>query len=57
MGATYKEIAEGGDLPLSPENALNMVRGWNNLPPEQKAAWGAQAREENMRGGNGPFGN
>ncbi len=49
LGTTYPEFILGLDPPPTPEIVLELAHGWNNLTPEQKAAWEAYAAQENDR--------
>ncbi len=46
-----------GDPPPPPDVLCNLLRGWRNLTPAQKAAWDDAAARENMRTGAGSIKN
>jgi hypothetical protein len=55
--ATYREFVAGSDEPVTPETALKLAGAWNNLTPEQVAAWNAFAEQEKMCGADADWTN
>jgi hypothetical protein len=54
MGSTYQECVDAAGGPITPEIVLELARGWNNLTPNQQAAWHSAAKRRNMGGADLP---
>jgi hypothetical protein len=50
MGATYTELVQAAEVPISPEQLLELVKRWNRLSPTQKATWDQAATQQNLSG-------